>query len=61
LASVDGRRILTEASYRHPEELNANRMTALALVAAGLLLIVAGPLLPGGERVSSTTRPAAGT
>jgi hypothetical protein len=40
--------------------MNSNRMTALALVAAGLLLIAAGPLLPGGERVVVNDPPRSG-
>ncbi len=40
--------------------MNANRTTALILVAAGLLLLVAGPLLPGGERVIVNDPPRTG-
>lgn len=40
--------------------MNANRTTALILVAAGLLLIVAGPLIPGGERVIANDPPRTG-
>ena len=40
--------------------MNNNRTLALALVAAGLLLIVAGPLLPGGEGLVPNDPPRSG-
>jgi hypothetical protein len=40
--------------------MSTNRTTALALVALGLLVIVAGPLLPGGERLVLNDPPRTG-
>ncbi len=40
--------------------MNTNRTLALVLVAAGLLLVVAGPLLPGGERAVLNDPPRTG-
>ncbi len=40
--------------------MNTNRTLALALVAVGLLLIIAGPLLPGGERAVVNDPPRTG-
>lgn len=40
--------------------MNTNRTLALVLVAVGLLLIVAGPLLPGGERAVVNDPPRTG-
>jgi hypothetical protein len=40
--------------------MNTNRTLALALAGAGLLLIIAGPLLPGGERAVVNDPPRTG-